>query len=513
FLGFSNGTIQVYDRSGNLNRDLSPSIGGIFGLGSNEPVLDDAHRVTVTARDVLAGLDFGNKLNEPPVAVAGGPYSVNEGEVVVLDASASSDPEQEASTLTYLWDLDGDGTFGETGADAALGDEVGINPTFLATELDGPSSVEVVLRVIDDQGLSSQDTAVVDVLNVAPVIDSIQSSATLTEKALPGDVVTVSGTFSDAGSLDTHTATISWDDGTSSVVTINPADGTFTAEHSYSTGGIFEVIVTLTDDDSGVTSAKVDAVATGVRLTDEGELQVVGTDSKDIVVVSRLGSRVGVLAALGLPGGPGQPNPDVLLRSFDIEDVGSVHIVLCEGNDHATVGIGSNHPFFRFTIPTLLEGGDGNDHLTGGGGDDLILGGTGNDTLRGRGGNDVLVGGDGNDKLRGDGALDLLFGGQGADDLNGGKGEDVLHGGSTLFDQDLDALVTLRSKWTSGTDYDDRVDRITSGPGPNLVAGTTALDDESEDKLRGGRDLDLFFANLAQDRLKDDKSDEVVFSL
>jgi hypothetical protein len=62
-------------------------------------------------------------LNTPPVADAGGPYSVPEGASVALDGSASSDAEQSAASLVYEWDLDGDGLFGETGADAARGDE------------------------------------------------------------------------------------------------------------------------------------------------------------------------------------------------------------------------------------------------------------------------------------------------------------------------------------------------------------------------------------------------------
>lgn len=69
-------------------------------------------------------------LNLPPVSDAGGPYAVEEGSVIQLDVSGTTDPDLPNDNLTYAWDLDGDGLFGETGTDAARGDETGIAPTF-----------------------------------------------------------------------------------------------------------------------------------------------------------------------------------------------------------------------------------------------------------------------------------------------------------------------------------------------------------------------------------------------
>ncbi len=44
---------------------------------------------------------------------------------------------------------------------------------------------------------------------------------------------TISGSFSDVGSLDTHTVTISWGDGTTSSASVDPVARTFTANHQY----------------------------------------------------------------------------------------------------------------------------------------------------------------------------------------------------------------------------------------------------------------------------------------
>lgn len=78
-----------------------------------------------------------------------------------------------------------------------------------------------------------------------------------------------------------------------------------------------------------------------------------------------------------------------------------------------------------------LYGENGNDHLTGGSGNDQLFGGNGGDTLFGGGGNDKLFGGNGNDTLNGGAGADQFFGGNGNDTLiwDPGDGSDTLDGG------------------------------------------------------------------------------------
>ncbi len=54
--------------------------------------------------------------NNPPIANPGGPYLVDEGGVVTLDASGSFDPDPFGpGILEYAWDIDGDGAIDNVG--------------------------------------------------------------------------------------------------------------------------------------------------------------------------------------------------------------------------------------------------------------------------------------------------------------------------------------------------------------------------------------------------------------
>ena len=111
------------------------------GVGAGEKVTATATDPTGNTSEFSAAV----AVNHPPTAAAGGPYTVPENGAVTLDASATTDPEQTAASLTYAWDLDGDGVFGETGTAAGRGDEVGRTPTSIRLERQdrGPRVVPV----------------------------------------------------------------------------------------------------------------------------------------------------------------------------------------------------------------------------------------------------------------------------------------------------------------------------------------------------------------------------------
>ncbi len=176
-----------------------------------------------------------NFINQPPIANAGGPYSVPEGRSVEL-TGLGSDPTNDP--LTYAWDLDNNGIF----------ETPGQNVTFLATGLDGPSSPTVVLKVCDDKGACTTSNATVTVTNVVPTVGSITASI---DPVQINTIVFTSASFTDPGVLDTHTAVWDWGDGTSSagVITESNGSGSVVGNHTYTAAGVYTITLTVTDKD------------------------------------------------------------------------------------------------------------------------------------------------------------------------------------------------------------------------------------------------------------------------
>ena len=94
-----------------------------------------------------------------PTASAGGPYSVDEGESITLTASGN-DPENDS--LTYAWDLNDDGIF----------ETPGQSVSFSAAGINGPHNYIIRVQVTNSKGFSAINQTTVDVVNVAPVVQS-----------------------------------------------------------------------------------------------------------------------------------------------------------------------------------------------------------------------------------------------------------------------------------------------------------------------------------------------------
>ena len=110
--------------------------------------------------------------NTPPIAEANGPYTVAPGGTVALSSAGTSDPDNDP--LFLIWDLDGDGTFGETGAGALHGNEVGASPIFAAAGLVNGDTRTVTLRAIDSNGGFTNDTSTVNVTGApAPAVTGV----------------------------------------------------------------------------------------------------------------------------------------------------------------------------------------------------------------------------------------------------------------------------------------------------------------------------------------------------
>jgi uncharacterized delta-60 repeat protein/uncharacterized repeat protein (TIGR01451 family) len=445
----------------------------------------------VTGEGVPAGADSTRVLvtlavpNTPPIAVVGGPFEVAEGNVVQLDGSSSNDLE-DGNQLTYLWDLDGDGHFGESGVTAEYGDETGANPIFDASARDGVSTFVIGLRVVDSDGLWSEDVSTtVQVNNVAPSV-SIAGPAT----AVPGQLRTFSGTFSDPGLADTHTS--GWEIWDAANTLLNSGPGAH-IEFVPETSGTYTIRFTVTDDDGDIGAAQhqlsVSAVGTQADDCEPGSTALVigGTAEGDQIVASPGVTAGTIMVTLnGILSGPYQPTGRIIVYGLagddNIQFAGSI------------------------TLAAWLYGQEGDDRLKGGAGNDLLQGGTGDD---------LLVGGSGRD---------LLIGGAGADRIVGNSDDDVLIAGTTSYDADEAALCAIMHEWTSERSYSQRIANLqgtNTGSWFDLrhngdifltlaEAGTevSVFTDDSEDVLTGSSGFDWFLMDLDQDRATDLK-DEV----
>jgi Tol biopolymer transport system component/PKD repeat protein len=233
-------------------------------------------------------------LNDPPIAEAGTDQTVNEGDMVTLDGSASSDPDGDP--LTYSWELvDSEGPM------INLSDDTAIQPTFTATD-DG--TYTFALTVDDGKGGTDTDQVVITVDNVDPILGAI--SAPVDPVAINTEIQ-ASADFSDPGLEDTHAAIWDWGDGSqcdteadaNCMVSTSNGDGTAAGSHTYSKPGVYTVSVTVTDDDGGSDTSVYEYVT--VYDPDGGSVRGNGTiespagacqlteDCEDITGIARFG--------------------------------------------------------------------------------------------------------------------------------------------------------------------------------------------------------------------------------
>ena len=180
---------------------------------------------TITDASGASGSDTASITVNNVIPVANGtfPSAGNEGSALTFTSSPTD--AGTADTFTYSWSF-GDGATSTTQ-----------NPAHVYAD-DG--SFTVTLTVTDDDGgASTPDTGTVVVANANPVV-----TATIPATGTENVLLNFTGSFSDAGSADTHTFVWDFGDGTTDTSTLTPT-------HTYTAPGTFTTTLTVTDDDGG----------------------------------------------------------------------------------------------------------------------------------------------------------------------------------------------------------------------------------------------------------------------
>jgi len=441
-------SLGAYDVTFTLTQDGPDPIGG----GGGDPVvwtLEDAIDVIVIP------------VNDVPeiTSVSITPDTINEGQSVTL-AGQFADPDVgDAYSVTIDW---GDGQ-GDTVIPAVGGRDFTATHPYLDND---PGAITVT--VSDAESASAPASVAASVINVAPVVDAINGPAL----AVPGQTLAFGADFTDVGTLDTHTVEWTVTDPAGVATTLT----TDTLQLTPDQVGDYTVSVTVTDNDGDSDTAAQEVTVQNIVVapdplgTGQTVLFVGGSDRRD---------KIDFWAGCA---------PDTIIVTIKDKDLDTCFIQLIATPIDRIVafGLGGDDDIKVHRsvgdIPAELYGGQGDDKLRGGQGNDVLVGGAGDDMLAGKNGRDLLIGGDGQDKVVGDNQDDILIGGIYIDQMNRA------------------ATAAVMAQWTrTDLDYAQRVADLSSGPGG--LNATTVFDDGVRDRLAGRRGLDWILGNSTEDRI------------
>jgi hypothetical protein len=208
------------------------------------------YSVTITVTDKDGGSATNSTLqvrvNTPPAQLQLGatPASINENDSTTLNGSFT-DPDTDQTHIVVVDWRDGS-------AKTTLSLAAGV-VTFTANHqyLDNPAgqpsgAFTISVTVTDSLQAAVTGTTAVSVNNAVPVVTQISGPAS-------GLSVNLTASFTDPGTLDTHTCSVNWGDGNTSTGTVAETNGSgnCTTSHTYAAAGTYSINVTVSDKDGG----------------------------------------------------------------------------------------------------------------------------------------------------------------------------------------------------------------------------------------------------------------------
>ncbi|MBW3543101.1 MAG: hypothetical protein KY476_22815, partial [Planctomycetes bacterium] len=449
--------------------------------------------------------------NVAPTVVAGPDALIDEGAVLVGTGSFSDPGTLDTWTATVDY---GDGTAVEP---------LALNPdkTFALVHIYADNGTyTVTVTVTDDDGGSDTKMFLVTVENVAPTVGFTGSSLNLDAEGnavvfsgVRGQTLFFDGTFTDpgfnnpqnpnhqpGGSFETFSYIIEWGDGTAPATGAADVEiagdrhlataGSFGGSHVYAADGTYTITVTLTDDDGGADVVVETATIAIVSMQSGGDLAVGGTTGDDHIEF--------------VPGPGRNGGVRVKINEADFGTFDPARLLAFGQAGHDDIHLAGS-----LSVDAWLYGDDGDDTLTGGRG------------------NDVLLGGEGDDLLEGHLGRDLLIGGRGADTLSGQRDDDILIAGFTAYDyafapsqprgvlvrEHQQALSAIMREWTSASPFQTRVENLSGVNGPyqgldefylwhetsSNERRITVFEDDDRDVLDGGSNNNWLFYEPGRD--------------
>ncbi len=240
---------------------------------------DGVRTVALAVTDNQDGIGASTTLhvevtNVAPTVSAPDAQRIAEGDAAQVAATFTDPGGDDTHTAAIDW---GDGTSTDPTVLETTGATDGsVTGTHVYAD-DGTYTVQIC--VTDDDGATGCDTTTIDVTNRVPTVDA-GGDRSLAE----GDLWSLDpAVFHDAGTADTHVASVDWGDGTIDAATVTeapfgpPGDvvgagGAVDAGHVYADDGTYGVQVCVTDDDGAGSCDTLEAQVANV-------LPVVGVPS------------------------------------------------------------------------------------------------------------------------------------------------------------------------------------------------------------------------------------------